>query len=471
MADDNRMRTFQPNDPSRGGAVPASERDRSNDPLAELARLIGQSDPFGEQARSNAGDAAPRQHTPPTTEAPDWRNRPPPYALMRAQPAPAAAHPDQAVRSAPARDYADGGGYASDEGGSAADNQGYATEPQFSDPSYHDYGAAGQDGHEPDGRYYDEGTAAEQNEDATCDDQPRARRRGALITALTLIGFAVLGTAGAYGYRNYYATPSSAPAPVIVADKTPTKVVPASDAQSSKVIQDRVGDPPATERVVPREEQPVVLKPPPAVAAPPVMFAPTSPASTASIGGSQAFPPAPAPVPSAAAPAASAPAAANEPKRVRTVTIRPDGSDVSGRPVTATPSGAAAPASKGARGAPLQLDPQQVPETTSAPARNAPVTPPAARVASAPSSGGTGGYVVQISSQRSENEAQASFRAMQAKYPSVLGGRSPIVKRADLGAKGVFYRALVGPFASAGEAGRLCDSLKAAGGQCIVQKN
>jgi hypothetical protein len=60
---------------------------------------------------------------------------------------------------------------------------------------------------------------------------------------------------------------------------------------------------------------------------------------------------------------------------------------------------------------------------------------------------------------------------MQAKYPSGFSGRSPIIKRSDLGAKGVFYRALVGPFASAGDAAQFCSSLKAAGGQCIVQKN
>ena len=82
-----------------------------------------------------------------------------------------------------------------------------------------------------------------------------------------------------------------------------------------------------------------------------------------------------------------------------------------------------------------------------------------------------GGYAVQISSQRSEAEAQSSFRDLQAKYPSVLGGRQPMVRRADLGEKGVYYRAMVGPFASADQATELCSDLKAAGGSCIVQKN
>ena len=82
-----------------------------------------------------------------------------------------------------------------------------------------------------------------------------------------------------------------------------------------------------------------------------------------------------------------------------------------------------------------------------------------------------GSYAVQISSQRSETEAQASFQALQGKYPNVLGGRQPIIRRADLGSRGTYYRAMVGPFASSDQANELCSSLKAAGGQCIVQRN
>jgi cell division septation protein DedD len=82
-----------------------------------------------------------------------------------------------------------------------------------------------------------------------------------------------------------------------------------------------------------------------------------------------------------------------------------------------------------------------------------------------------GGYAVQLSSHGSEAEAQSSFRALQGKYPNLLGGREPIVRRADLGEKGIYYRAMVGPFASREQATDLCSNLKAAGGSCIVQKN
>jgi hypothetical protein len=90
--------------------------------------------------------------------------------------------------------------------------------------------------------------------------------------------------------------------------------------------------------------------------------------------------------------------------------------------------------------------------------------PPATEVAA-------GSYTVQISSQRSETEAQATFRSLQAKYPSVLGDRQPIIRRADLGDKGIYFRALVGPFASVDQATQFCGSLKSAGGQCVVQRN
>jgi cell division protein FtsN len=82
-----------------------------------------------------------------------------------------------------------------------------------------------------------------------------------------------------------------------------------------------------------------------------------------------------------------------------------------------------------------------------------------------------GSYVVQVASQRSEAGAQAAFRNLQAKYASQLGGRHALIHKVELGAKGTYYRAMVGPFATANEAGELCSGLKAAGGQCIVQKN
>jgi cell division septation protein DedD len=118
----------------------------------------------------------------------------------------------------------------------------------------------------------------------------------------------------------------------------------------------------------------------------------------------------------------------------------------------------------------LSLNPNAAPSRAApapapaAPARTASVAPQTA------STSGAGSYV-QVSSQRSEGEAQAAFRSLQGKFPDQLGGRQPHIHKVELGAKGTYYRTMVGPFANAGEANQLCSSLKAAGGQCLVQKN
>jgi len=117
--------------------------------------------------------------------------------------------------------------------------------------------------------------------------------------------------------------------------------------------------------------------------------------------------------------------------------------------------------------APLSLAPQGAPAAE-------PRTPVAnaAPVQTAPSApAGGGGYLVQVSSQRSEADAQATFRTLQGKYPDVLGSHQPLIRRADLGEKGVYYRAMVGPFGTPEEASQFCGSLKTAGGQCVVQRN
>jgi len=109
---------------------------------------------------------------------------------------------------------------------------------------------------------------------------------------------------------------------------------------------------------------------------------------------------------------------------------------------------------------------------TPAPTRSTgaqPIQPVPVRTATA--SAEAGSYVVQVASQRSEAEAQASFKALQSKYPAVLGSRQAVIRRADLGDKGVYYRAQIGPFPTQEDAADMCGNLKAAGGQCIVQKN
>lgn len=112
---------------------------------------------------------------------------------------------------------------------------------------------------------------------------------------------------------------------------------------------------------------------------------------------------------------------------------------------------------------PIALRPSGQTQRTSAPAASAPRT-------SAPQTSSSGGFVVQLSSQRTADQARTAFRGLQRRF-SVLSSYSPIVQRADLGARGVFHRLQVGKFSSRSEAISLCENLKAAGGDCIVSRS
>ena len=67
----------------------------------------------------------------------------------------------------------------------------------------------------------------------------------------------------------------------------------------------------------------------------------------------------------------------------------------------------------------------------------------------------SGEYVVQVSAQKTEDEARASYQLLQQKYASVLSGRDPIIRRAELGQSGTWYRVHVGSFATAEQADRV----------------
>ena len=61
--------------------------------------------------------------------------------------------------------------------------------------------------------------------------------------------------------------------------------------------------------------------------------------------------------------------------------------------------------------------------------------------------------IIWFRSPRKERGRRASLLSRAAKQVSAaLGSRPPVIKRADLGAKGVYYRTMVGPFGSTEEA-------------------
>jgi len=470
MVDDHTQRPFRSTEPP-APAAPAKPVGKAtgsvsgNDPLAELARLIGQNDPFSEFGRDGA-----RRVAAPQPPAPDWHDQPAEFAP------PAAPPPNfgrQQFGGAPLASDADLYHVENEAPGYAAAPATQTTVSGYEDDPYHPnnahLGPAEDD-------FYD-------------DVQPSRRRMGILVIA-GIFALAVLGTAGAFGYRAVFGSSSSSVRPpVIKADSTPSKIVPPSskDPQSSKQITDRINDKGIGEKLVSREEQPVDVKDKPA----------------------DAMPPGATPQAQGAAPAAGTGVIGTEPKKVRTIAIHPDQQAAAeptsasapppARVTTATPPTKPAVAAQPPRAVTAEADPEPVPRQmathvapSAAPSRNAPLSlspdaparpAPARQAASrtaavvpaqrapAAANGARGSYAVQVSSQRSEADAQAAFRSLQSKYPGQLGGKQPLIHRVDLGAKGVYYRAMVGPFATGGEASQLCSSLKAAGGSCIIQKN
>lgn len=79
------------------------------------------------------------------------------------------------------------------------------------------------------------------------------------------------------------------------------------------------------------------------------------------------------------------------------------------------------------------------------------------------------GVYVQVSSQRSEAEAQAALSALQRTHPSIRSQQT-VIRSANLGNKGTYYRAQIGPV-SPTQAKQICGDLKAVGTECFIQYN
>lgn len=77
-----------------------------------------------------------------------------------------------------------------------------------------------------------------------------------------------------------------------------------------------------------------------------------------------------------------------------------------------------------------------------------------------------GNFYVQLASVKDSSGAAAEYKKMQAKY-SGLSGVDFRTQQADLGAKGTFHRIQAGPM-SKDSAASVCNSIKAAGGSCLV---
>lgn len=503
MANQYRDRPFPADDDYSRDQSRIAPQQGESDPLAELARLIGQADPFSNFGREQ--QAQPARHDPrdqyaahePVAEEedvpavrPSWvqnlasarhapqepayREEPyreehyraedrydPPHADEQRYPA----QDDIYGRHAPQFDHS---GY-----DPVLTGQGRGQQAAASD-RYDDvlYGRPDRDpGHDGDfgaqGGQYDDGYDRPPYGEDFEQDSPKARRGGTMTVVVVLL-LAVIGTGAAFAYRTFVGSPRSGEPPVIKADAGPNKVIPPGAGDSSGKITDRVGDKSA-ERVVSREEQPVDVN---AKAGPRVVFPPlTQNANPPTVASAS-----PNARPTGAGVGNGTLTGGEEPRKIRTLSIRPDQPDAAAAAPPATPARAQPPAQRASTTAPAST------ASTGVPAANAPVSlspqaPPVAAPAERPKVAAIspaavtgGGAYVQVSSQKSEADAKASFRSLQGKYASILGSRTASIHKADIAGKGTFYRAMVGPFGTNEEATTFCGNLKSAGGQCVVQR-
>ncbi len=260
MADDQIQRPYRSNEPPVRSA-PAAAPSSGSDPLAELARLIGQNDPFAEFGRDSARRAAPRRPTrggwPPSRHAPErprlrqirrqrlFRRRDcaaprnAPHAGIA--PALAAPSPRPPISITP-----------------------NATRPAIRRPQ------AG--GYEPTPIIRATRTSRGEEEDFY-DDVPPPRRRMGIMAIAAVFALAVIGTAGAFGYRALFGSSGIEPAAAGDQGRHRAEQDRAGDGQQGraigKLITDRVADHAQGEKLVSREEQPVEIKDKPAAMAMP----------------------------------------------------------------------------------------------------------------------------------------------------------------------------------------------------------
>ncbi len=81
----------------------------------------------------------------------------------------------------------------------------------------------------------------------------------------------------------------------------------------------------------------------------------------------------------------------------------------------------------------------------------------------------SGSHVVQVGAFRSNDEANRFFNQLSTKMGTLVSRKSSDVQVADLGAKGVYYRLRIGPFASKSAAADYCGTLKTRGQDCLVK--
>ncbi|SFS85098.1 SPOR domain-containing protein [Methylobacterium sp. yr668] len=438
----------------KGQAPQASGK---GDPLAELARIVGQDDPF--RALLAARDEM-RAVAPAAPQQAAWNARvEPSFAPEPAKATPADAF-DQYLASVEQDTHREGAGYAP-EGGptSTGDEETYA--------------------------------------DSRALRRANPRRRLASVGAgVAVVALAVTGALTYKGLSNS----GHGGVPVVQADSTPLKVAPkVADGveipDQNRQIYDPKGKKDGQIKIVNREEQPLDVAEAARAAQGPSQPSGAQGGTTPGSGPFEAF---------------------GEPRRVRTVAVKPEAppapppreqqaADAGPAPIpTMVLPSDEPPAPPAPKSRPVRQTAAAMPATTATPVDAQPeaaveqpapkpvaVKPPpkaAQRIAAvapagaaapdttastttdddAVKSGPVSGFSVQLGVRSSAAEAKAAFHQLQAKY-SQLAGKPELIRQAEVNGKTI-YRVRVGPLEKA-QAASLCSALQGAGGQCFVAKN
>jgi hypothetical protein len=332
----------------------------------------------------------------------------------------------------------------------------------------------------------------------------RSRRPLYAMAAIVCAGLAGIGTSLAM--RSKASGPQELA--MIKASSGPVKVQPEAPGgvdvpnQQASILDKSAGAP--VTKVVSREEQPVDLDQ--TMKSMRVITLGGSRDGTVSSTGAKGAAAVPVPPP----PSANVSLQNNgfpEPKRVKTVSVRPDGSVLGGGGAPVAPAPVARPAATAAATDSAALPKSSTPKSTArvattprieaaaAPVADDPATTPsvskpkiaagskpkAIKVASAeetPASdatqstaaaGAAGGFSVQLAAPGSEQDARSMSANLAQKYADPLAGRHPSVVKATVGDKSI-YRVRVASL-SREAAVSLCEKIKAKGGACFVAKN
>ena len=423
-----------------------------SDPLAELARIVGQDDPFRalldarNQIGANFVDAAPE-------EPAQWGRRIEPQFA-----------PEEPVRANPA---------------DAFDQYLASVERDMQHPAP---GAAVQPA-------YVEDEPEEAYDDARSLRRASPRRRLVSVGA----GLAVVAVAvtGALTYKGMHTT-TGGTVPLVQADTTPLKVAPkVADGVEIPDQNRQIYDRNATSKdsgqikIVNREEQPLDVAEAARAAGGPSASQGTTPGNSPfdafgeprkvrTVAVKPEAPPAPPPAPVAAAepeispvPTMVLPSADQAPAKA----ARPVRSaDALSMPVMPASEPAASAAPQPAKPAPAPVAVKKAPQRVATLPDATQASPETTQATSAAidTTSPVGGFSVQLGVRSSASDARAALHQMQAKY-SQLAGKPELIRQAEVNGKTIF-RVRVGPLAKEA-ASSLCSSLQGEGGQCFVAKN